>query len=95
MHLMCENHTKDYNDSKDTIIYETSITTPHCTTPELASLVGMEKKRFLGNLYIRIGKKITTQSEKNTDTNRLRFRGTLFRYIYNTLAKGSYKPFYI
>ena len=64
------------------------------TTPEIVSQVGMEKKRFLGNLYIRNRKKITTQSEKNTDTTRLRFRGTLFRYIYNTLAKGSYKPFY-
>ena len=91
---MCENHTKDYNYSKDTIIYETSITTPHCTTPELASLVDMEKKPILGNLYIRNRKKITTQSEKNTDTIRIRFRGTLFRYIYNTLAKGSHKPFY-
>ena len=71
------------------------ITFPHCLTTVIACPVGMEKKRFLGNLYIRIGKKITTQSEKTLDTNRLRFRGTLFRYIYNTLAKGSYKPFYI
>ena len=54
----------------------------------------MEKKPILGNLYIRNREKITTQSEKNTPTTRLKFRDTQFQYTYNTLAKGSHKPFY-